>query len=101
MHYIQISITIVLIMVFIVSLVHLLSLSIKVATNRLNRRDAMRSAFATSLSTWASIFIMVIIWMDKEGWTFEILIMVTILLFSLSIILAGISALAFWSWKKQ
>jgi hypothetical protein len=88
-------------MVFIVSLVHLLSLSIRVATNRLNRRDAMRSAFVTSLSTWASIFLMVIIWMDKEGWTFQIVAMVAILLFFLSVALAGISALAFWSWKKQ
>ena len=100
MYYVQIGFSIIFILSFFGSLAYLLSLSVKVATQLMDRKEATPKSFIASLVTWTSIFIVVIIWQDKSEWNFGTWIMVFTLLASISIVSAGVSAFGLWYRKK-
>src|ERR1051325_4948963 len=100
MYYLQISFSIILVLSIFGSLAYLLWLSAKVATQLMDRKAATSKAFMVSLITCTSIFIFVILWQDKSNWTLETWIMVLMLLTSISMFFAAISAFGLWYRNK-
>jgi hypothetical protein len=100
MYYFQVSISFVFVIGLFASLAYLLSLSIKVATHLVDRKEAMRKSFVVSFATWMSMFIVYFIWQDRSNWNFIKWIMVVTLTTGFSIFMASLSALSFWQWKK-
>ena len=68
MYYLKIGFSIIFVISFFGSLVYLLSLSVKVATRLMDRKEATLKSFIASLFTWISMFTVVIIWQDKSHW---------------------------------
>ena len=100
MYYVKIGFSIIFTISFFGSLVYLLSLSVKVATRLIDRKEATPKSFIASLLTWLSIFITVIIWQDKSNWNIGTWIMIFILLTGVSIVSATVSAFGLWHRKK-
>jgi hypothetical protein len=100
MYYLQIGISIVFIISFFASQIYLLSLSVKVATRLVERKEAMRKSFVISFVTWMSMFFVYLVWMDVANWNLTKFIMVIVLITGLSIFISSLSALGLWYWKK-
>jgi len=100
MYYLKIGFSIIFVISFFGSLVYLLSLSVKVATRLMDRKEATLKSFIASLFTWISMFTVVIIWQDKSHWNIGTWIMVFVLLIGISIVSAMVSAFGLWYRKK-
>ncbi|SRR6266540_6422092 len=100
MYYFQLGASAIFVIGFVISLIYQFSLSIQVSTKRLDSRSAMRKLFIASFCTWMSMFILVLIWSEKTTWNLGKVIMVFILFSLVAFVLAGISALGLWRWKR-
>ena len=100
MHYIRIGISIIFVISFFASLVYLLSLSVKLATRIIDRKEAMRKSFVISFTTWMSMFFVYLVWQDVSDWNLIKFVLVIVLTTGFSIFIASLSALGLWYWKK-
>jgi hypothetical protein len=100
MYYFQLGASLLFVIGFVISLIYQFSLSVQVSTKRLDSRSAMRKLFITSFCTWMSMFILVLIWQEKTTWSIGKGVMVFILFSFVAFVLAGISALGLWRWKR-
>ena len=101
MHYIRIGISIIFVISFFASLVYLLSLSVKLATRIIDRKEAMRKSFVISFTTWMSMFFVYLVWQDVSDWNLIQFVLVIVLTTGFSIFIASLSALGLWYWKKS
>lgn len=100
MHYIRIGISIIFVISFFASLVYLLSLSVKLATRIIDRKEAMRKSFVISFTTWMSMFFVYLVWQDVSDWNLIKFVLIIVLTTGFSIFIASLSALGLWYWKK-
>jgi len=100
MYYFQLGALAIFVICFVISLIYQFSLSVQVSTKRLDSRSGIRKLFITSFCTWMSMFILVLIWSEKTAWDIGKGIMVFILFSLVAFVLAGISALSLWRWKR-
>jgi len=100
MYYFKISISIIFIIIFIVSLAYTLILSIKVATKRLERKEAMSKSFTASFLTFMFMFIVYLIWQDLSNLDFQTWILIIIFIAGFSIFGGLAFAVSLWNWKK-
>jgi hypothetical protein len=100
MYYFQLGISAIFVIGFVISLIYQFSLSAQVSTKKLDTRNGIRKLFITSFCTWMSMFILVLIWSEKTTWNIEKGIMVFVLFSLVAFVLAGISALGLWQWKR-
>lgn len=100
MHYFKIGVTVVFVIEFFASLAYTLHLSIKVATRNIERQEAMRRSFSISFLTVMFMFVVYLMWQDMSNLDFRGWITIIILITGFSFLVASISALALWNWKK-
>jgi len=100
MFYFQLAASVIFVIGFVISLIYQFLLSIQVSTKKLDSRSGMRKMFITSFCTWMSMFILVLLWSEKTAWNIGKGVMVFILFSLVAFVLAGISALGLWRWKR-
>lgn len=100
MYNLQIGISLAFIIIIFSSLTYFLWLSVKVATRLMERKEAIPKSFLASFVTWISIFIVYFVWQDMSKWNFVTWVMVIVLTIGFSTVMALISALGLWHWKK-
>ena len=101
MYYFQASLSLIFLIGFLASLIYLLSISIKVATHLLDRKEAVRKSFLVSFFTWMSMFVVYFVWQDRSNRTFASWIMVTLMMTGISLFAASLIALGLSQWTKQ
>lgn len=100
MYYLQLGASVIFAIGFVASLIYQFSLSVRVSTKKLDSRNAMRKLFIVSFCTWMSMFVLVLVWQGKTTWSVGKGIMVFILFSFVAFVLAGISALGLWRFKR-
>ena len=100
MHYLQIGITIVLVLGIIAALFYSLTITIWLVSHQIDKREAMRKTFISFFLAFMSIFLTVIIWQDKTNWNFSIWVSFLVLAIGVSFFIALFFALMYWNWKK-
>lgn len=100
MYYFQIGASVLFVISFVILLIYQFSLSVRVSAKRVEARNGVRKMFIASFSTWMSMLILVLIWSDKTTWNIEKGIMVFVLFSLVAFLLAGISAMGLWRWKR-
>ena len=88
MHYLQIGVTIVLVLEIIIALFYSLTINLKLVSHQINKREAMRKTFISFFLAFMSIFLTVIIWQDKENWNVSIWISFLVLAIGVSFFVA-------------
>ncbi len=99
MYYFQIVASIVFLIGLAGSLIYLILLSVRVATNRVSKKEARRKTFITTFCMWSSLFLLVIIGQDKTGWNLVVGIIVFIVLLVLATVLSVITTAGLWLGK--
>jgi hypothetical protein len=100
MYYIQIGVTILIVIGVAISLVYTIILSIKTATGLMANRNAMKRAFVVTFYMWMSMFLLYFMWTDKKGWGVTTITLGFVSSLIISIVLASFSAFGLWNWRR-
>jgi hypothetical protein len=100
MYYIQIVITIALILELVFSVIYSFVLVINLIKRRSSKLETMKKTFINTFFGLISMFLAGLIWQDKADWDIRAGISFLVLSFLVSFIVAVFFALSFWSWKE-
>lgn len=100
MYYFKVAISAVFVIEFFISLFYLLSLSAKVATRLIERKEAMKKSFIVSFLSIMFMLIVYLMWQDLSGLSLWSWMMLTILITGFSFFVGLLFSAALWKNKN-